>query len=122
VYRDEEGYFYHVDRKVDAVDLGGGEYLYTAATEERLLAGCPDLSDCTVIARAEDGEVRTDVLLELAPGADPAADRGGAVRAALGPRAAATLRTITVAGEETIPLTPTGKVRKAVLREELGAR
>jgi 3-aminoavenalumate diazotase len=122
VYRDEEGYFYHVDRKVDAVDLGGGDFLYTAATEERLLASCPDVRDCTVIALTEDGEVRTDVLLELAPGADPAADRGDAVRAVLGSRAARTLRTITVAGDETIPLTPTGKVRKVVLREELGAR
>jgi acyl-coenzyme A synthetase/AMP-(fatty) acid ligase len=121
VYRDEEGNFYHVDRKADAVDLGGGEFLYTAATEERLLASCPDVRDCTVIALAGSGEVRTDVLLELAPGADPVADRGDAVRAALGPRAAQTLRTITVTGDGRLPLTPTGKVRKVALREELGA-
>jgi acyl-coenzyme A synthetase/AMP-(fatty) acid ligase len=122
VYRDEEGYFYHVDRKVDAVDLGDGDYLYTAATEERLLARCPDVRDCTVIALREDGEVRTDVMLELAAGADPSADRTQAVREALGAGAARTLRTITVAGDDHLPLTPTGKVRKATLREELGAR
>jgi acyl-coenzyme A synthetase/AMP-(fatty) acid ligase len=119
VYTDDDGYFYHLDRKVDAVDLGDGEFLYTAATEERLLARCPDVRDCTVIAVAEDGEVHTEVLLELAPGADPAADREAQVREALGARAAQTLRSITVAADEHIPLTPTGKVRKVALREQL---
>jgi acyl-coenzyme A synthetase/AMP-(fatty) acid ligase len=122
VYTDEDGYFYHLDRKLDTVDLGGGEFLYTAATEERLLARCPDVRDCTVVAVSENGQVRTEVLLELAPGADPAADRDAAVREALGPRAAATLRSITVVPDDRIPLTPTGKVRKVALREQLGAR
>jgi acyl-coenzyme A synthetase/AMP-(fatty) acid ligase len=122
VYTDDDGYFYHLDRKVDAVDLGDGEFLYTAATEERLLARCPDVRDCTVIAVTEDGEVRTEVLLELAPGADPAADREAQVRDALGARAAQTLRSITVAADEHIPLTPTGKVRKVALREQLTTR
>jgi acyl-coenzyme A synthetase/AMP-(fatty) acid ligase len=122
VYTDQDGYFYHLDRKVDAVDLGDGDFLYTAATEERLLARCPDVRDCTVIAASENGTVSTEVLLELAPGADPAADRDADVRAALGAKAAATLRKITVVPGDHIPLTPTGKVRKVALREQLGAR
>jgi tetratricopeptide (TPR) repeat protein len=35
MYRDPEGYYYHVDRAVDAVALGGGQWLYTALSEER---------------------------------------------------------------------------------------
>ena len=41
MYRDSDGYYYHVDRAVDAVDLGGGNWLYTALCEERVLVRCP---------------------------------------------------------------------------------
>ncbi|HEX4705850.1 MAG TPA: class I adenylate-forming enzyme family protein, partial [Pseudonocardiaceae bacterium] len=50
VYRDDEGYFYHMDRLVDSVDLGNGKRLYTAMSEERILAACEDVVDCTVSA------------------------------------------------------------------------
>jgi acyl-coenzyme A synthetase/AMP-(fatty) acid ligase len=118
LYRDEEGYYYHVDRAVDAVDLGGGEWLYTAASEERILRGCPDVRDCTVVAvRGEDGQVTTDILLALHEWADPAVDRGPAIRAALTEAAAATLRKIVVAGDEQLITGPTGKVRKFLMRQ-----
>ncbi len=78
MYRDEDGYFYHVDRASDAVDLGDGNWLYTALSEERILSRCPDVRDCTVLAaRGDDGRLVTDVLLVLAAGADPALDRDG---------------------------------------------
>ena len=41
MYRDEDGYYYHVDRAVDAVDLGDGNWLYTAMSEERDPAALP---------------------------------------------------------------------------------
>ncbi|WP_018681766.1 class I adenylate-forming enzyme family protein [Actinokineospora enzanensis] len=118
VYRDEEGYFYHVDRLVDSVDLGGGKRLHTALSEERVLNACPDVADCTVVAVRTDDGVVTDVLLQLDPAADPGADRAEAIRTALGPDVAATLREIVVVDEERIPLGPTGKVRKVALREQ----
>lgn len=69
MYRDEQGYYYHVDRAADSVGLGGGRRLYTALSEERILARCPDVRDCTVVAAAEDdGRVVTDVLLLLHTG------------------------------------------------------
>jgi acyl-coenzyme A synthetase/AMP-(fatty) acid ligase len=117
MYRDEEGYYYHVDRAVDAVDLGGGDWLYTALAEEHVLVRCPDVRDCTVVAGSRDGRVVTDVLLILEPGADPDADRGAAVREALGGPAAATLRHITIVDEDDIVLGPTGKVRKFLMRQ-----
>jgi len=91
VYRDPEGYYYHLDRLVDSVDLGGGEWLYTAMSEERILAANPDVRDCTVVAsRGPDGSVATEVLLLLRLNADPELDRTAAVSAALGGPAAAT--------------------------------
>ena len=71
LYRDEDGFYYHVDRAVDAVDLGGGDWLYTAMSEERILRACPDVRDCTVVAGRENGTVIADVLLQLKADADP---------------------------------------------------
>ncbi|HEY3871806.1 MAG TPA: class I adenylate-forming enzyme family protein [Actinocrinis sp.] len=117
MYRDEEGYYYHVDRAVDAVDLGEGNWLYTAMTEERILVRCPDVRDCTVVAGRQDGRVITDVLLMLESDADPGADRAAAIREALGEAAAATLRHVSVVEEGDIVWGPTGKVRKFLMRE-----
>ncbi|BCB74342.1 class I adenylate-forming enzyme family protein [Phytohabitans flavus] len=117
MYRDAEGYYYHVDRAVDAVDLGGGDWLYTAQSEERILVRCPEVRDCTVVAGREDGGVVTDVLLMLDAGADPDADRTDAVRAALGPAAGATLRRVVAVPDDEIVVGPTGKVRKFLMRQ-----
>lgn len=117
MYRDEDGYYYHVDRAVDAVDLGGGDWLYTALSEERILLRCPDVRDCTLVAGRVGDAVVTDVLLMLAAGADPEADRTEAIRAALGEPAAATLRRVVVVPEDEVVLGPTGKVRKFLMRQ-----
>jgi acyl-CoA synthetase (AMP-forming)/AMP-acid ligase II len=117
VYRDEDGYFYHLDRLVDSVDLGGGKRLYTAMSEEHILAACPDVVDCTVSAVREDGVVATDVMLQLVENADPAENRTDRVLAALDPAVAATVRRVSVVADESIPHGPTGKVRKFRLRE-----
>jgi acyl-coenzyme A synthetase/AMP-(fatty) acid ligase len=117
MYRDGDGYFYHVDRASDAVDLGGGERLYTALSEERILVRCPEVRDCTVVAGRDGDRVVTDVLLMLDPGADPAVDRAPAVRDALPPAAAATLRDVIAVSDDDIVVGPTGKVRKFLMRQ-----
>ncbi|MER5866283.1 class I adenylate-forming enzyme family protein [Kitasatospora sp. NPDC002040] len=117
MYRDEEGYYYHVDRLVDSVDLGDGKRLYTALSEERVLARVPDVLDCTVVAVKDGDRVVTDVLLILQDGADPGADRTGEVVAALDEHTGATVRSVLVVKGDDIPLGPTGKVRKVLLRE-----
>ncbi|MFJ3788895.1 AMP-binding protein [Kitasatospora sp. NPDC090091] len=116
MYRDEEGYYYHVDRAVDSVELGDGKRLFTAMSEERVLAACPDVADCTVVAVRDGEQVVTDVLLILSADADPAADRTKAVTAALDEAVAATVRRVLVVGGDDLPLGPTGKVRKVLLR------
>jgi acyl-coenzyme A synthetase/AMP-(fatty) acid ligase len=117
MYRDSEGYYYHVDRAVDSVDLGGGNWLYTAMSEERILVRCPDVRDCTVVAGMAEGQVVTDVLLLLDAKADPDADRTEAVKEALGGPAAATLRRIVAVPDDDILVGPTGKVRKFLMRQ-----
>lgn len=118
MYRDEDGFYYHVDRAIDAVDLGGGNWLYTSMSEERILVRCPDVRDCTVIAgRDADGATVTDVFLQLAAGAQEDADRTAAIREALGEPAAATLRRVVAVRDEDMVVGPTGKVRKFLMRE-----
>ena len=117
VYRDADGFFYHLDRLVDSVDLGGGVTLYTAMSEEQVLRACADVADCTVVAVREGDRTVTDVLLQLAPGAAEGADLGARVTAALDPAVAATVRRVVVVDEAAIPFGPTGKVRKFALRE-----
>jgi acyl-coenzyme A synthetase/AMP-(fatty) acid ligase len=120
MYRDEDGYFYHLDRASDAVDLGDGHWLYTAQSEERILKHCPDVRDCTVLAaRADDGRLVAEVLLLLAADADPARDRDGEVRAALGDVPAAMPLRIVAIPDDEIVVGPTGKVRKFLMRQQL---
>jgi acyl-coenzyme A synthetase/AMP-(fatty) acid ligase len=120
LYRDAEGYYYHVDRAGDAIDLGGGDWLYTALSEERILTHCPDVRDCSVIAAREDGgTVRTEVLLVLSEDADPARDREADVRAALGEPVARTLRRVVAIPDDGVVMGPTGKVRKFLMRQQL---
>jgi acyl-coenzyme A synthetase/AMP-(fatty) acid ligase len=120
MYRDEDGYFYHVDRASDAVDLGDGNWLYTALSEERILKRCPDVRDCTVLAaRGDDGRPVVDVLLLLAADADPSLDRDGEVRAALGEVAAVVPQRIVTIPDDEMVVGPTGKIRKFLMRERL---
>lgn len=114
MYRDEEGYYYHMDRAVDAVDLGGGEWLYTALSEERILAANPAVRDCTVVAVTADGRVVTDILVLLADGGTLDAE---AVKHALEPHVAATVRNIISVTDEDLVTGPTGKVRKFLMRQ-----
>jgi acyl-coenzyme A synthetase/AMP-(fatty) acid ligase len=117
MYRDEDGFYYHVDRAVDAIELGDGNWLYTAMSEERILRANPDIRDCTVVSANAEGKVVTDVLLALHTDADPTIDRTEAVRAALTPAAAATLRQVVLIGDDQLVVGPTGKVRKFVMRQ-----
>lgn len=120
MYQDEDGYYHHLDRASDAVDLGNGNWLYTALSEERILARCPDVLDCTVLAtRPDDAAPVTDVLLVLRAGADPDVDFGDVVRAALGEPAARTLRRIQTMDDSDLTVGPTGKVRKFVMRQHM---
>jgi acyl-coenzyme A synthetase/AMP-(fatty) acid ligase len=119
MYRDGDGYFYHMDRVSDAVDLGGG-WLYTALSEERILSSCADVRDCTVLAaRGDDGKLIIEVLLLLTADADADRNRDGEIGTALGAAAGALPRTIVTIPDDEIVMGPTGKVRKFLMRQRL---
>ena len=119
MYRDKDGYFYHLDRASDATDLGDGNWFYSVLSEERILKHCPDVRDCTVLAARGDGKLFIEVLLMLAPKADPALDREGEIRQALGQAAAALPLRIVAVPDDGVVVGPTGKVRKFLMRQRL---
>ena len=61
------------------------------------------------------------MLLSLAEGADPAADREDQIREALGEDASHVLRRVVVVPDEEMVTGPTGKVRKFLMRQRLVA-
>jgi acyl-coenzyme A synthetase/AMP-(fatty) acid ligase len=115
-YRDASGNYFHLDRVPDAVAGFDGPQLYTSLSEERILAALPEVQDCTVIVVPEGDAFVTDVLLELQQEAVAALDER--VRAAVGEEVAATIRRISVVGQDEVPVTVTGKVRKVALRQD----
>lgn len=117
VLHDEDGYYYHVDRAADAVDLGDGNRLYTMLCEERVLADCADVRECTVVAVPTPDGVVTSVLLMLDAQADQETDRTSEVLAALEPHVARTVDRVVTVSPDRLPLGATGKVRKFLLRQ-----
>ncbi|MGY0236492.1 class I adenylate-forming enzyme family protein [Longispora urticae] len=112
VYRDESGWYYHLDRVPDAITLPDGTRVYTVLTEERILAGCPEVTDCTVVATPDGGiQILAQVADEGAGG-----DLLARVRATLEPGLAGAVRRVVVVSAGQIPLGATGKVRKVALR------
>ncbi|MEV6524449.1 class I adenylate-forming enzyme family protein [Longispora sp. NPDC051575] len=112
VYRDEAGWYYHLDRVPDAITLPDGTRVYTVLTEERILAGCPEVTDCTVVATPDGGiQILAQVADEGAGG-----DLLARVRATLEPGLAGAVRRVVVVSAGQIPLGATGKVRKVALR------
>ncbi|WP_018350590.1 class I adenylate-forming enzyme family protein [Longispora albida] len=117
VYRDSDGYYFHLDRAVDSVIMPDGSYLHTSLSEERILAAVPEVRDCTVVAVSTGDTVTTDVLVVLGDAVSELEER---VREALG-AAGSTLRRVVIVSESDIPTGATGKVRKLVLRERHAA-
>ncbi len=119
MYRDEDGYFYHVDRASDAVDLGDGNWLYTVLSEERILKHCPDVRDCTVLAaRAATG--RSSSMSCCCSPLTPTPRATGTTRSA--PRSARSperCRADRGHPRDESSWEPTGKVRKFLMRERL---
>jgi acyl-coenzyme A synthetase/AMP-(fatty) acid ligase len=118
VRRDAEGRYFHLDRAADSIVGADGVRHYTALSEERIQAACPQVLDCTVVISRLGDEVVTDVLLDLDPATDPdLAELTEQARAALDPATAATVRRVAVTAAAEVPKGATGKVRKALLRE-----
>lgn len=116
-YRDADGFFYQVDRAVDAIETRTGTG-YSVQMEEVVLGAVAEVDDCAVVAGTESGEpVAVAVVRCGASGGQPAEllDRANlALRDAGLPE----LRLLEVAGsDDDFPVGVTGKVLKRELRE-----
>ncbi|MFL6164359.1 MAG: AMP-binding protein [Jatrophihabitantaceae bacterium] len=122
VRRDPDGRFFHLDRAADSVIGPDGTRYYTALSEERVQAACPEVADSTVVISRDGDEVMTEVFLELYANAgyDPA-ELAERAKKALGEQTAATVRHVTVVAAGQLPEGATGKVRKVALREQVFA-
>src|SRR6185437_14708640 len=122
VRRDPDGRYFHLDRAADSVTGPDGSRYYTALSEERIQARCPEVRDCTVVINSSRGQVITEVFLELDERTSyQPAELTERVRKALGEPTAATIRQVTVARPGELPTGATGKVRKVALREQVFA-
>jgi acyl-coenzyme A synthetase/AMP-(fatty) acid ligase len=119
-YRDAEGYYYQVDRAVDAIETARGTG-YSVQMEEVLLNDVAGVLDCAVVAgRYGDDTVPVAVVTSLAD-ADPEQLLKGA-NEALRTAGHPELALLEVARSESdFPLGVTGKVLKRELREKYGS-
>lgn len=114
-YKDEQGYYYIVDRKKDLI-ISGGENIFPGEIE-KLLLQINEISDVAVIGKPDDrwGEVPVAVVA-LRNGCDKSSsDILDALRGHLGqfkiPKA--------VIFVESFPRNANGKIQKFILREQL---
>ena len=114
--RDEDGYYYLVDRVKDMI-ISGGENIYPTEVENEI-HGFPGIAECAVIGVPDPhwGEVGRAVV-RVRPGAhvDPAE-----LLAFLRTRLAAYKVPKSVVFVDDFPTTGSGKIRKNVLRERYG--
>ncbi|ODU07181.1 MAG: hypothetical protein ABS81_02455 [Pseudonocardia sp. SCN 72-86] len=111
--RDEAGNFFFVDRLKDAIRRRG-ENVSSFEVEREVLAH-PDVADCAAIAVPHEFDEEIKVVMVMQPGSSTTADEVIAFVAARAPRFMVP-RYVEIA--EDLPRTPTGKVRKTVLRED----
>ena len=119
VRRDEEGWFYFVDRLKDAIRRRG-ENISSYEVEQAILPH-EEIADCAAVAaksEIEGGEDEVAVFVVLKPGAE--LDREQIVEWCREQLPAFAVPDQVIVVDE-LPYTPSGKVRKKVLRERLSA-
>jgi long-chain acyl-CoA synthetase len=114
---DEDGYLYITDRVKDMI-VAGGSNIYPAEVEAALVQH-PDIVDCAVIGIPHE-EFGEDVMAFVVPkpGTAPTIDD---IRSFLDGRLARYKMPRSVEHIAELPLNPTGKVTKAVLRDRFWA-
>jgi len=118
-YRDEDGYFFHVDRIPDAIKTASGMF-YSLQNEELLLKHLPEFADCTLIGvPAEENFAAPLALVRLKNGGQTATgalkDR---INSVLVRHGRLPVRAALAVDPRQVPLGPTGKVLKRELRDQ----
>ncbi|HXR66620.1 MAG TPA: AMP-binding protein, partial [Ktedonobacteraceae bacterium] len=112
-YRDEEGYYYICDRKIDMI-ISGGVNIYPAEIEAAL-SGHPAVLDVAVVGVPDErwGE-SVKAVVELRPGASVSADE---LIAFCSERLADYKKPRSVDFVAALPRNPAGKLLKTLIRE-----
>ena len=113
--RDKDGWYFFVDRLKDAIRRGG-ENISSYEVEQAVL-GHPAIAECSAVgvpADAEAGEDEVMVCMVLTPGATLTPEEAWAWCDKRLPKFAAPRY---LAFLNALPATPSGKIRKAALRE-----
>jgi acyl-coenzyme A synthetase/AMP-(fatty) acid ligase len=119
-YRDSFGRYFHLDRRSDVIDTPEGQ-VFSVRIEEELLHGLPEIERCAVVAcRQEDGGVRVVCLVESDDRDRASRSWNVDVNAVLARASLAPIAETVVLPRGTLPLGPTGKIRKFMARAQLG--
>ena len=112
-YRDDEGYYYICDRKIDMI-ISGGVNIYPAEIEAVLIAH-PAVADVAVIGVPDDylGE-SVKAVVELRPGASASSEE---LIAFCGERLADYKKPHSIDFVDELPRNPAGKLLKTLIRE-----
>lgn len=114
VRRDDDGFFWVVDRKKDMF-ISGGENVYPAEIEA-VLADHPDIRECAVVGMADPqwGEVGYLAIVPAAEATDLEQIRSYLIERLAKYKVPKHLRLV-----EALPRTATGKLQKARLKDAL---
>ncbi len=121
-YRDDEGYYFHLDRTTDVIEMNSG-LTFSLSIEEILIADFADVVlDAAVVGVKGGGDAGQQpiAVILLQPGVEEPADMAAylkSVNKALSEKKLSALKAIVVAkNDEDMPTGVTGKVLKRVLR------
>ena len=121
--RDEEGYYYIVDRK-DNMIITGGEHVYPSEVEE-VVGSHECVFDCAVIGLPDEkwGEKVTAVVVKK-PGVDPSTINEETIMKCCQNQMAGYKRPkeIVFIEDHEMPRTPTGKILHRKLKEKLAKK
>ncbi len=117
-YRDAFGRYFHLDRHSDVIETPHGP-VYSVRGEEELVRCIPEIERCAVVGRRDnDGTVRVACLVESNDLRRDACAWHCDVNAVLARAALPPVAETVVLSPGTLPLGPTGKVRKFLARAE----
>lgn len=118
---DKDGRVFHVDRISDVISTEAGP-CYSLLTEEYILAGIPDLEECTVVGIPIEADSPFSVPVALVVCSDSRAtekDLLSAINQHLTDQGLPAVTEVRIVDHQDIPKGITGKVLKRTLREQL---
>lgn len=118
-YRDRFGRYFHLDRQSDVIETESGR-VYSVRSEEELLRAIPEIERCAIVERrGKDGVVQAVCLIEPNVSYRSARDWHRDINSVLTDASLLPVAEAIVVSTGTLPLGPTGKIRKFRAREQL---